>query len=206
MSVECGAAPLPGVLAGLKREGSSLLVVGDSTGQRALCERLAGSEQLTRDRIIVETSGDQQCRCESMATDSVTRVEVPTAVTVAAGDDPALQARLSEIASRVVTEIDALADAVGPGDLRVCLGPVDPLFAVSEPDRVALFLDAVLERVRREAGMVHVHVTAPRDSENVARLTLLFDAVLESRADPVIQHRWHLPERDTTTNWLPVED
>lgn len=206
MSVEGGGRLLPGLLASLKHDGGSILVVGGPDGQRALCERLGGSDALDREHIALETGGDHGCCCTSPGPDATAEFDARHPAAVAgSGSSPSVPG-LSGLASRVITEIDTHAATHHPGKLRLCLGPVDPLVDATDPTRVSLFLDAICERVRQASGMTHVHVTAPPDSDLVARLTPQFDAVLECRADPDPQQRWHLPTRDATTAWIPVED
>lgn len=206
MSVEGGQRVLPGMLAGLKREGSSLLLVGDAEGQQALCDLLRGADSRQRDRVVVETGEQHRSCCTSSTAASTTTIEAGQSVPAGIESRTPSVTPLSTLASSVVAEIDARIARVGAGDLRVCLGPIDPLVAATDEERVATFLDAVLQRVEQASGMAHVHASAPRDSALVTELEPQFDAVLEARADPTPQQRWHLPDRGTSTTWLPIED
>lgn len=206
MSVEGGHRALPAMLAGLKREGSGLLVVGDPAGQRALCARLRGADSRQRARVVVETGDEHRDCCAPPRTASTTTIAARQPVPADTGGRSGSITPLSTLASTVVAELDARIGHVGAGDLRVCLGPIDPLVAATDADQVATFLDAVLQRVEQASGMAHVHVDASRDSTLVTGLQSQFDAVVEARGDPTPQQRWHLPARGTATPWLPVED
>jgi hypothetical protein len=71
-------------------------------------------------------------------------------------------------------------------------------------------LDAVGESVRERSAMAHYVLREGYDSEAVRTLRPHVDAVIELRAvDPeayghAAQQRWHVRERDVTTEWTPL--
>lgn len=69
-----------------------------------------------------------------------------------------------------------------------------------------LFPDAVLDRTRASGGLAHVHPDSAYRSDPVRRLEPRFDAVIEVRAAPDPAQRWHFPDRDQVTAWVPLGD
>lgn len=197
MSVTSRSSVLPGALAGIKRRGGRLLAVGDAAGQRAVCNRLFGDESADRTQVRVQSSGDEHdCQCSSDEGD-----------VVALEANPNSKDRLSVLADVIVAAVDRRAACgLDPAELRVCLGPLDPLLFSADVDRVSRFLETVLDRVRRERGIVHAHYAGPVDTATVHRLERRFDARIEVQSQPDPRQRWYLTDANVTSNWLPLTD
>lgn len=123
--------------------------------------------------------------------------------------DPELRGMQSELVDAIAA-VAAEADKLGPADLRVGVDSLTPLVDHHGADVVRRCLDAVGGHVRKHDGMAHYVVTDEYDSERVQRLLPSADAVVELRSvDPDeyghgAQQRWHVPERDITTDWTPL--
>jgi len=123
--------------------------------------------------------------------------------------DPELQGLRSELIDAIES---AAAEAGGlrPADLRVGVDSLDPLLEQYGEDVVKRCLDAVGERVHDHSGMAHYVLTNSYDSDPVQSLVPTADAVIELRTvNPDeyghdAQQRWHVPERDITTEWTPL--
>jgi len=209
MGVTTSAAVLPGALAAIKRRGGRLLVVGDPGGQRTLCRRLFGDRSADRTEILVQPSGQEHdCQCSSSTPHSgSTEEDRRTVVAPSIADAPISPIRLSALAADLVTTVERRAEAgLDPAELRVCLGVLDPLLATTSLERVSLYLETVLDRAEQERAMSHAHLRVPVDSDVVRRLESLFDAVIEVATEPTPRQRWHLTDRDITSDWLPLSD
>lgn len=120
-------------------------------------------------------------------------------VTVESGDLRDLGVAVEE----TVEAFEARVDHVSPAELRLCFDSLTPLVTDYEDRDVRRFLLGLTETVDRVDGMAHYHLPAEFDSETVASVSPLFDAVVEvRRADGGVEQRWHLD--DITTDWLPL--
>lgn len=204
-------------LAGLKRRGSNLLVVGpgQSGGHVQACGRLLGTAEAARERLLVFTAGAERLDerlgdvdptsvhvvdavnlTRSTATESGTPVP-PRTIDVAADDLDALR-------DAVTSEIEAYG-ALEPAELRVCIDSLRPLLADHAPADVTGFLDDVTTEVSDARGMGHYHLPVATDDPAVEEIASLFDAVVELRNDTDgHRQRWHLEDLDLTTDWLPL--
>jgi hypothetical protein len=115
---------------------------------------------------------------------------------------------LSTLAYAVSEEIAAFTegdDTLDPAELRLCFDSLTPLVVDHDLDDFRRFLHAVTNRVRSCRGMAHYHLAAARDDDVVADLTPAFAAVVELRLDDDRpEQRWHVPDRDLHTDWLPL--
>jgi len=196
MSVERATMRLPGRLAGLKRRGGGVLVVG-TDGHEALCRRFGGDRSSSR-RVLTVPAAGPACATEC--------THPPEGAASVEGCGWGTR-RLSEVGSETIDRIDRLAaEGLDGSELRVCIESADALVDSADPERATLFVDAVLERTREAGGIAHVHTTEPYRSDPVRRFGPLFDAVVEVRADPHPRQRWHLPDSDHDTGWLPLRD
>lgn len=209
MSITPASSVLPATLADLKRTGGRLLVVGEQSAHQCACERLAGASSARRQHVVV-TSGAASGECRHASGDeTILSLDCGAHVSTLldAEDSVETEPSLSALASAFGETVDARAAAgLVPSELRVCLGPVDRLMAQTDLTRVSQFLETVLERTIRVRGMAHVHVDADIDSHRVRTLRPLFDAIVEVRTDPVPRQRWHLVDRNATSQWLRFED
>lgn len=201
MRPEGATARLPGYLAGLRRRGGRVLVVGTG-GQRSVCRRLRGADDRDRRRVVLTPDGTGEgdaARLPCPAGESLEAVELRYP------EDGALS--LSRLARDTLVEIDRVAtDDLDAAQLRVCVASLGALLEATDLGRTALFLDAVLDRTRAAGGLAHVHLDADYRSDPVRRLEPRFDAVIEVRDDPTTAQRWHVPDRDWVTEWVPVRD
>lgn len=209
MGVTSTTAVLPAALAGIKRQGGSLLVVGDSDGQCTVCKRLSGDSGEDRQHVVVHSDSDGQ-DCQWLPdTDSVVAIDASqeSADSSASRAETIPPVRLSALSDEIAATVDRQAAAgLDPAELRVCLGSLDSLRETSDIERVALYLDSILDRVQRTNGMIHAHIDAAPESPPVRRLTPLFDAVIEASTDDEPRQRWHLTDRNRTSCWIPLKD
>lgn len=210
-------------LSDLKREGSSILLVGrtSASAHRAACGRLMGSGAEPRQRLYVYTTGTETCG-QGPSTDhrGETRIlSQENEAGVAASpngipDDveetvvgPQL---LSTLGTAVIDAIDELESehALDPGELRLCFDSVTPLLREHKSQTVFRLLHMVTSRTRQSDGMGHFHLPLDRDSDYVRLLEPLFDAVVEVRRNDAdedrLEQRWHLRDRDADTGWVDL--
>lgn len=92
-----------------------------------------------------------------------------------------------------------------PATLRVCVNSIDDLLARYESEVVFRLLHVLTARTRRSRGMGHYHLPIGRESEAVRLFEPLFDAVVSFKAvSDGLEHRWHLRDSETTTDWIPI--
>lgn len=218
----------------LKQTGCNLLMVGRVPDDvlAAACRKLLGDVVQRRFRLFVLTDADLAAVQERLAaTEFQTQgagANVPTpaanatAITYAgASRAPAAGAiddipeitridvdgDLAALATAIDEEIAAIeraADGLDPAQLRVCLDSLRPLLADYDTPEVGAFLEDVTDRVEAVGGMAHYVLPFERDHSAVAELAPQFDATIEYRAVEDGQERWHFPETDFTTEWLPL--
>jgi hypothetical protein len=115
---------------------------------------------------------------------------------------------LATLACAINTEIGVFADradSLDPAELRLCFDSLTPLVAGNDTVAVRRFLHAITARVRSCRGMAHYHLAAGRRDDVVVELAPAFDAVIELRIDDDRpEQRWHVPDRDLHTDWLPL--
>jgi len=206
-------------LSELKREGSNLLVVGQAPGtaHEAACRRLLGAEGgEPRHRLFVLTAEADGCAAipDGPVGDGTTTVVVQgeggphdplpahAAVTRVESD------LLGQLGSSALAAIDDLADeheGFDPAELRFCLDSVRPLLEAHRSETVFRLLHMLTSRVRQDDGMGHFHLRLDHGNDYVRLLEPLFDAVVEVRAtDGAVEQRWHLRDREVTSEWLTL--
>jgi hypothetical protein len=175
-------------------------------------------------RTVVERLPDQSESPRPLAetTRIVNHAATPRSVT--ATPDPNAPAGIADIPETKVVDpglegletalvdgIDALcanATNLRPAELRVCLDSLGSLLDHYETDVVRRCLRTVGERVRENRGMAHYLLKEHSDSERVQTLAEDVDAVIEIRSvnpeshDHEAQQRWHVPDRNLTTDWV----
>lgn len=116
------------------------------------------------------------------------------------GLESGLVESVEEFASR---EVD-----LRPSELRVGLDSLGTLLDHHSEDVVRRCLRTVGDRVRDENGMAHFVLRERYDSERTRTLAADVDAVIEIRSvnpttnDHDAEQRWHVRDRDLTTNWV----
>ena len=212
-------------LANLKRNGCNVLLVGTDALDGG-CERLLGESSAgPRYRLFVTTdAGPSTARARLAGVQSDSYRDPATVVDWRAdgrdagqvpnrGDDegtlrvtPVESDDLGDLSRAVeaaVESFEAEAGEFSPGELRLCVDSLTPLVAEYDERDVRRFLLGLVETVERVAGMGHYHLSDDYDSEAVAAVEPLFDAVIElRRVESRVEQRWHLP--DVTTRWLAL--
>jgi len=205
-------AALAQTLAGLKRQGCNLLVVG-SDKRRAharACERLRGDADAGPRRRVVVRTGAGPAHASRGDPDAEVDAGGPTTRSAAAGD--AVTAgpvdSPSALAGATVDAVDGLEPddrAFEPAELRLCVESLLPLAATHGADRLRALLGPVAERVRTADGIGHYHLPLAADDPLVEELAPRFDAVIHLRTrDGRPEHRWDLVDRDVDSGWLPL--
>ncbi|WP_254538097.1 DUF7504 family protein [Halomarina litorea] len=216
-------------LAGLKRRGSGLLVVGAACSEThvGVCRRLLGDAASSdRRRLVVLTDGVPGAGARTDGGDQTTlqvidRRPTTRGATSAATGSSSVSSDLETLRREVVAAVESFEREAGdlaPAELRVCVDSLRALVDGHGEAEVRTFLASVVEETRSRGGMCHVHLPASADSEAVERFADLFDATVEVRAvdrevdehavdlhGPVaVEQRWHLREEDIETDWLPL--
>jgi len=210
-------------LESLKREGSTILVVGAgvSDAHEAICHRLLGAEASDqRHRLVVSapdaTYRGEGCVCERP--DQSTRlIEHDHPVTAPSpgpegndhdqtprgGDHP-----VGSFGADIVEAVRDLEESAGglePSELRVCVDSIVALLSEYETEAVFKLVHLTSTSVKQVRGMAHYHLPLERDHEAVHLLEPLFDAVVEVRIrEGHPQQRWHLRDQQTTSEWLEL--
>lgn len=198
-------------LADLKRRGSALLVVASGDGT-ALCRDLLGSADESRRRVVVRAAefeelpvpGEDTVVVDATASDarSTAAYEPESGDRYVAGGCDA-----GTVATAVTNEVErAAADGLEPGELRVCVGSLDPLLARGDVGSIEAALADVFESIRSVDGMAHVHLSADVGRSALERLRSDCDVTVETRSSPtgIRQQRWRLHDADVDTGWLQM--
>jgi len=215
----------------LKRKGSALLIVGnvpDSTVVEA-CHWMLGDDTLAdRRRLFVSTNPELPSISERLSTPpDRLRPETTGLVTWTAASRSATSpglagppqppydgitptrvesSQLGELGIAISREIEAfedIADGLAPSELRICFDSLVALSANYDDSAVFRFLHVLVGRIRSAQAMAHFHFPLEYDSEQVQRVTPLFDATIELRiAEGRPQQRWHLREEEITSGWF----
>lgn len=203
----------------LKREGSNILLVGDAavSSHESACRRLLGDASAdSRYRLIVVT-GRSGCTTATPAVDTDDE-KTRYVVRAPSGDDavewgyPEAAATetslLGALGSDVVAAIDDFeshASGLEPSELRVCVDSIGDILDEHASENIFRLLHVMTTRIRQVSGMGHFHLPVDRDHEAVHLFEPLFDAVVEIRStdgDP--EHRWHLRDTRTSSDWLEL--
>lgn len=93
-----------------------------------------------------------------------------------------------------------------PNRLRVGVTSLLPLFSRVETDHVRTFCTSVVDTVRANRGVVHLHLPVPDSAARHRELSGYVDARVELRDATAPEWRWHVPGRAATsaTGWLEV--
>lgn len=213
-----------GTLERLKRRGSNILIVGPPSTQlrQAASRRLLGDATTEpRRRLFVFTGGNATherlgngpLSPETVRVISQRPGDRVTSVTTTLADediphesvDPG---KLSALAWAVADEIQTfsrLGGGLSPGELRVCVDSLGPVYTHHDDREVRRFLSTLTNRIRSTGGMAHYHLPAARDDPVVADLERMFDAVVELRqSGGAPEQRWNVPDFDVDSGWLPL--
>lgn len=198
-------------LAELKRRGSALLVVSNGSGA-GVCRDLLGSADESRRRVVVRAAefeelpvpGEDSTVVDATANDarSTAAYEPDSSGRYVSGGCGA-----HTVATAVANEVEReAADGLDPGELRVCLGSLDPLFERGDLEPTVEALESVFGSVRSVGGMVHVHLSAGVNPTALRRLQSECDVTVETRSSPtgIHQQRWRLHDAGIDTGWLQM--
>ena len=196
-------------LAELKRHGSALLVVSDGDGA-GVCRDLLGSDEESRRRVVVRAAefeelpvpGDDAVVVDATASDarSTAAYEPDVSGRYVSGGWSA-----GTVSTAVTNEVERLAaDGLDPGELRVCLGSLDPLLERGDVESVESALAETFESVRSVDGMAHVHLSPEVGRPTLERLQSACDVTIRTRSSPtgIRQQRWRLHDAGIDTGWL----
>lgn len=199
-------------LARLKRSGSAILVVSGRESAR-VCRDLLGSDAEERRRVLVRA--DEFDGLPVPGEDAVVVDATADDGRSAAAYDPGPIDRclaggctLDTIVTSVRNEVEGLADeGLEAGELRVCLGRLDPVLERTDPGVVEPCLQDLFDSVRSTRGMGHVHLSSDVESTTVERLRPAFDVTLEVRTTPngIQQQRWRLHASGIDSGWLQMQ-
>jgi hypothetical protein len=123
--------------------------------------------------------------------------------------DPKLAGLQAELAESMAA-FDGREGGLDPAQLRVGVDSLGALFEHYDEDVVRRCLQVVTGYVGDYDGMGHYVLMDPYDSERVQSLADSFDAIVELRpVDPEkhdhhAEERWHVSQRNFTSDWLPV--
>ncbi|EFW92442.1 hypothetical protein ZOD2009_09043 [Haladaptatus paucihalophilus DX253] len=204
-------------LAELKRRGSGLLVVGTKPPMQRACERFLGDATETpRRRVFVRTDGERHhthagAHEDTKFIEQVTDTRSTAAVSNVGNRADTTVLRTQKLAplgieiSGAIDEFERECGPLAPGELRVCFDSLTPLIEEHDPESVFRFLHVLIGRIKTVNGMGHFHLPAEMDSTIVRTLLPVFDAAVEVRVNGSnAEQRWHLVERDVTTEWLSL--
>lgn len=216
-------------LSRLKREGSALLVTGQTPEwvRRHASRQLFGASRTAestgqRRRVVVGTDPGFDASAylptgTAPSDDNVRVVAVDSTTRAAAGARDATQradgaeggSDLAALEGAVRESVAALVSADGepaPGELRVGVTSLLPLVETHGQDAVVAFCESVGDDVRSHGGMAHAHYPLPDGDRGVQAFRPHVDARIELRqggADPV-ECRWHTPypELNIALDWV----
>ncbi|WP_158057944.1 DUF7504 family protein [Halorussus halophilus] len=188
-----------------------LLAVTDATTQ-SIADRLPGANETPRP--LPET------------TQIINHAGAPRSVTTATNEStPRNLAGIPEISvadpelrglqRTLIEQMDEFADqaepsGLNPTELRVGIDSLDSLFEQHDEDVVLQALGWIGQAVTKYDGMAHYILRENYTSERVQALAGDMDAIIEIRSVDPVEHeheaeqRWHVPERELTTDWHPL--
>lgn len=215
-------------LARLKRDGSGLLVTGETpewvqqhASRQLFGTTRPGTDESPRRRIVVRTDpefdpagylptgtqvSDEHVRVvtHSRPTRSAAATTAPTdhAGPVVADD----LVTLTETVSETVADLATAGEPVEPAELRVGVTSVLPLVEANGLESVVEFCAEVADCVREYDGMAHVHCPLADTDQRLVEFRPHVDARVELRqqdSNPV-QCRWHTPypELNLELGWV----
>lgn len=205
-------------LAELKRRGSGLLVVGTEPPMQRACERFLGDATATpRRRVFVRTdNGCHRVHAETDGSDAKVIKQAADTRSTAAASNVNNRANTTVLRTQnlaplgieisgAIDEFERECGPLAPGELRVCFDSLTPIIEEHDPESVFRFLHVLIGRIKTVNGMGHFHLPAEMDSTIVRTLLPVFDAAVEVRmSGGDAEQRWHLVERDVTTEWLSL--
>jgi len=186
-------------LAGLKREGGSVLVVGAACdAQRTVCDRFLEGEDPA---VFVDT--DRPVRDGDA--EAVERLERTFSTrSAAAGEAPSPASGITSLGADLETAILGHTHDDHEDTLRVCFDSLRPFVDATDVQDLTAALASLGETARDTSSLVHVHL--PAMPEAVPRsLFEAVDAVVEvRRQNRTTYQRWRFPGATDATDWIEV--
>lgn len=184
-------------LAGLKRDGGSVLVVGATRrAHEDLCERFLGSAGRS---VVVCTDGDVAEKCHDR--DDARVIERPVATRSSAATTPTDTPDLRSVAADLESALESTSD--GP-PTQVCFDSLLPFVDVTDRTTLVSVLTSIRDTAVETGSIVHLHLPAFPESVPDA-LYPRADAVVEVQSQRERSYqRWYLPDRGPATGWVPV--
>lgn len=212
-------------LSRLKRQGTSLLVVGSvqPDQHRDASQRLlsCGSDQVRRRVLVSTTSGPHHISrfvgdAESDTLSVINYAPDHRSVTASgsasrrSSDPEATEVgTLTDLGIAIANAIDSFetdADGLEPAEVRVSIDSVVPLLEEYGNQQVFKFLHLINGRTQHVGGMAQYHLPMKRDARIVPTLSPLFDVVVELRErNGDAQERWLIDDGTHSSGWLPVD-
>ena len=208
-------------LADLADGACNLLVVGavPPAVTATATQRLFGESSPDQRRLLVRTHGslDHSDCLEEGATPGqveVLRHVLPSRSAAVSPDPHPAETRvetnrLSDLGRSVsdrILEYTRAASDPSTQDVYVCFDSLDDLLAEYDAEPVFRFVNMMAGQIGNVGGMGQFHLPVPLDSEAVALLAPVFDAVVELRVvDGELQQRWHLADGRVSSDWQPLE-
>lgn len=212
------------ILSRLKDEGCNLLVTGEVGADvtDAISRRLLGAADHPRKRVVAladRTDADAEHLLPedvNATGPDVVIVDHPlcTRNSEAATGQPAPEQaaipdsqthahRLQQEVCEAIVDLEMDAGGFDPSELRLAVVTLRTLLDRDGPDGVERLVRGVRAHVRGVDGMAHYHLPLPDCARPVQRLSGLFDARIELRAENghPPEQRWHLPD-DRVSPWI----
>ncbi|WP_423743897.1 hypothetical protein V5735_12900 (plasmid) [Haladaptatus sp. SPP-AMP-3] len=198
----------------LKQQGCNLLLVGSVPDDvlSAASRKLFGDPDERRFRVAVLSGTPRTTVYERLP-----KATLDETATVIAHDTDAMPPHVRSPVVRVDSGIRELTCSISeaitsfdvpggfrPGELRFGLDSLASMLTRYDPTLVRQFLGIVGGQVRGANGMGHYVLPRPYDHELVGTLAPLFDGIVEYRVDAGREERWHFPDRDLRSPWLPL--
>lgn len=191
-------------LAGLKRDGGAVLLLGAATrAHAAICERFLGGDA---EQVLVRTEGSVHDECRGL--DPTTVIDRPVRTRSAAAESrvqtpsPSEPSDLASIGADLEADVRRLADEGAA--VRVCVDTLRPFVDGSDRRELVSFLADVRSLARETDAVVHLHLPAVPEAVP-AGLFEPVDAVVElQQIGERAYQQWYLPETGETSSWVDV--
>lgn len=189
-------------LAGLKRDGGVVLLLGAATAAHAaICERFLGGDA---EQVLVCTEGSIREACREV--DPTTVLERPVRTRSASArsqsGSPSEPAEPGSVGADLEAAVRRLA-AEGAA-VRVCVDTLRPYVDESDRDELVSFIADVRSLAHETGAVVHLHLPAVPEAVP-AGLFEPVDAVVElQQIGERTYQQWYLPETGETSSWVDV--